>query len=292
MDLIDSVAMPKVSTNLLFGLDKGRLKSVRHVVLDMDGTIYLGGRLFAETLPFLATLKELGIGWDFLTNNNSKSRADYVESLGQMGIVVEAEQVVMSTDACVATLRRDYPEVRRIFVLGTSGMKKDLEGAGFEVVSEEGCDAVVVGYDTSLNYESLCRAAYWIGQGKPYLATHPDLVCPTEMKTILPDCGAICALLESATGRKPDQVSGKPNPAILEAVMNLRGLTAGEVVMVGDRIYTDMRMAREAGVLGALTLTGEATRDEVTAPASAPDLIINDLGELEALLRSSRSIPL
>jgi NagD protein len=112
------------------------------------------------------------------------------------------------------------------------------------------------------------------------------------MKTILPDCGAICALLESATGRKPDQVSGKPNPAILKAVMNRRGLNGGEVVMVGDRIYTDMRMAREAGVLGALTLTGEATRDEATALASAPDLIINDLGELEALLRSSRSIPL
>ena len=99
--------MPKVPKNLLLGLNKGRLKRVRHVVLDMDGTIYLGGRLFAETLPFLATLKELEIGWDFLTNNNSKSRADYVESLGHMGIVVEAEQVVMSTDACVATLRGD-----------------------------------------------------------------------------------------------------------------------------------------------------------------------------------------
>ena len=284
--------MPGVSTKPSPGPNQERLKRVRHVVLDMDGTIYLGGRLFAETLPFLATLGELGISWDFLTNNNSKSRANYVESLGLMGIAVEAEQVVMSTDACVASLLGDFPEVRRIFVLGTSGMKKDIGDAGFEVVAEDECDAVVVGYDTSLNYHHLCRAAYWIGQGKPYLATHPDLICPTEMETILPDCGAICALLESATGRKPDQVSGKPNPAILEAVMNRRGLTAGEVVMVGDRIYTDMLMAREAGVLGALTLTGEATREELIDPASAPDLIINDLGELEALLRFSRSTPL
>ena len=283
--------MPDGSIQPLLGPNQERWKEVRHVVLDMDGTIYLGGRLFAETLPFLATLKELGIGWDFLTNNNSKSRADYVESLGQMGIIVEAEQVVMSTDACVATLRGDFPEVRRVFVLGTPGMKKDLGNAGFEVVAEAGCDAVVVGYDTTLNYDHLCRAAYLIGQGKPYLATHPDLVCPTEMETILPDCGAICALLESATGRKPDRVSGKPNPAILEAVMNQRGLSAREVVMVGDRIYTDMRMAREAGVLGALTLTGEATREQVVDPASAPDLIINDLSELEVLLRTSRSTP-
>jgi NagD protein len=281
-----------VSKTSSLGPNQERWKRVRHVVLDMDGTIYLGGRLFAETLPFLATLEELGIGWDFLTNNNSKSRADYVESLGLMGIVVKAEQVVISTDACVATLRGDFPEVHKIFVLGTSGMKKDLEDAGFEVVAEDGCDGVVVGYDTSLNYHHLCRAAYWIGQGKPYLATHPDLVCPTEMETILPDCGAICTLLEAATGRKPDRVSGKPNPAILETILDRRGLDAGEVMMVGDRIYTDMRMAREAGVLGVLTLTGEATREEFIDPASTPDLIINDLGELEALLRSSRSTPL
>jgi NagD protein len=87
-------------------------------------------------------------------------------------------------------------------------------------------------------------------------------------------------------------VSGKPNPAILETILDRRGLDAGEVMMVGDRIYTDMRMAREAGVLGVLTLTGEATREEFIDPASTPDLIINDLGELEALLRSSRSTPL
>ena len=281
-----------VSTGSSLGLNQERWKKVRHVVLDMDGTIYLGGRLFAETLPFLATLEELGIGWDFLTNNNSKGRADYVESLRLMGIVVEAEQLVMSTDACVSTLCADFPEVRRVFVLGTPGMKKDLGDAGFEVVAEEECDAVVVGYDTSLNYDRLCRAAYWIGKGKPYLATHPDLVCPTEMEIILPDCGAICALLESATGRKPDQVPGKPNPAILEAIMNRRGLAAEEMVMVGDRIYTDMRMARDAGVLGALTLTGEATREEAIEPATAPDLTINDLSELEDLLKSSRLSPL
>lgn len=125
-----------VSTKPSPGPNQERWKRVRHIVLDMDGTIYLGGRLFAETLPFLATLEELGIGWDFLTSSNSKSRADYVESLGLMGIVVEAEQVVMSTYACVATLRGDFPEVRRIFVLGTPGMKKDLEDAGFGVVKE------------------------------------------------------------------------------------------------------------------------------------------------------------
>lgn len=260
------------------------------MVLDMDGTIYLGGRLFAETLPFLATLGELGIGWDFLTNNNSRSRGEYVEKLAGMGIAAEAGQVMLSTDACVATLRGEFPGVCRVFVLGTVGLKVDLAAAGFEVVDAGECDAVVVGFDTGLEYSRLCRAAYLIGQGKPYVATHPDRVCPTDDETILPDCGAVCALLESATGRGPDFVSGKPNPAMLEALMGKRGLEARAVVMVGDRIYTDMRMAREAGVLGVLTLTGEATREQASEAAEEPDLIIEDLGELAALLRSSRPV--
>ncbi|MDG2126190.1 MAG: HAD-IIA family hydrolase [Verrucomicrobiales bacterium] len=268
--------------------DGERLRAVRHVVLDMDGTIYLGGRLFAETVPFLAVLAELGIGWDFLTNNNSRSRAEYVEKLAGMGIEVEAGQVMLSTDACVATLRGEFPGVRRVFVLGAAGLKADLGNAGFEVVDEGACDAVVVGFDTTLGYERLSRAAFLIGEGKPYVATHPDRVCPTDEATVLPDCGAICALLESATGRKPDVVSGKPNPAMLEAVIEKRGLVAEEVMMVGDRIYTDMRMAREAGVLGVLTLTGEATREQASEAPAGPDWIIDDLGELAALLRSSR----
>lgn len=266
-----------------------RLREIRHVVLDMDGTIYLGGRLFGETLPFLVTLAELGIGWDFLTNNNSRSRAEYVEKLAGMGVEVDAGQVMLSTDACVVTLRREFPEVRRVFVLGTEGLRADLGDAGFDVVDEGDCDAVVVGFDTGLEYARLCRAAYWIGQGKPYVATHPDRVCPTDEATVLPDCGAVCALLESATGRAPDFVSGKPNPAMLDSVMEKRGVSAGEVAMVGDRIYTDMRMARDAGVLGVLTLTGEATREQAGEVSEGPDLIVEDLGELAALLRSSRS---
>jgi len=269
--------------------DKNRWGAVRHVVLDMDGTIYLGGRLFAETLPFLDALAEMRIGWDFLTNNNSRSRAAYVERLGAMGIEAGAGQVMLSTDACVVTLRVEFPAVRRVFVLGTEGLKSDLGDAGFEVVDEGECDAVVVGFDTGLEYGRLCRAAYLIGQGKPYVATHPDRVCPTDEATVLPDCGAVCALLESATGRKPDFVSGKPNPAMLEAVMEKRGLSAEELVMVGDRIYTDVRMAREAGVLAVLTLTGEATREQASEAAEKPDLVVDDLGDLAALLRSSRS---
>jgi NagD protein len=255
----------------------------------MDGTIYLGGRLFEVTLPFLATLRKLGVGYSFVTNNCSHSRREYVERLRGFGIDAAADSVITSVDAAVHYLRTALPDVRRLFVLGTSGLFEDLRAAEYEVVDDEP-QAIVVGFDSGLSYDRLCRAAYFISKGLPYVATHPDRVCPTDQPTILPDCGAICALLESAAGRRPDAVPGKPAPAMLQFVMQRHSLAPDEVAMVGDRLYTDVRMGRAAGALAVLTLSGEATAASAAAsPADErPDLIVADIGELSNLLISAR----
>jgi NagD protein len=265
------------------------LAAIRHVVLDMDGTIYLGGTLFDATLPFLATLRELGVGYSFVTNNCSHGRREYVERLRGMGIEAGAESVITSAQATVHYLRTQLPDVRRVFVLGTAGLVEDLRGEGYEAVEEEP-QAVVVGFDTQVNYEQLCRTAWWISRGLAYVATHPDRVCPTDRPTVLPDCGAICALLESATGRRPDAVCGKPAPMMLEEVMDRHGLAPPEVAMVGDRLYTDVRMAKDAGAVAVLALSGEAKADEARAlpVEQRPDVIVQDVGELGRLLAAAR----
>lgn len=138
---------------------------VRHVVLDMDGTIYLGGRLFAETLPFLAFLRLRGIGYSFLTNNSSHSRADYLRRLCAMGIAAEPEQIYTSTYATADYLRRHLPRVQRLFVLGTPSLQEELVGLGFPLADRTTAaepDAVVAGFDTTLTYPRLCEAAWWI----------------------------------------------------------------------------------------------------------------------------------
>jgi NagD protein len=264
------------------------LAPIRHVVLDMDGTIYLGGKLFGATLPFLATLRDLGIGYSFVTNNCSHGRREYVERLRGMGIDAACESVITSAQATVHHLRTHLPAVRRVFVLGTAGLFEDLRAEGYEAVEDEP-QAVVVGFDTNVTYERLCRTAWWSSRGLPYVATHPDRVCPTDRATVLPDCGAICALLESATGRRPDAVCGKPAPTMLEEVMDRHGLEPREVATVGDRLYTDVRMAKDAGAVAVLTLSGEAKAHEVTTlPAEQqPDLIVNDVGELARLLAAA-----
>lgn len=266
-----------------------RLAKLRHLVLDMDGTIYLGRTLFEETLPFLALLDELDIGYSFVTNNSSRSRADYVAHLHELGIDVSPESVVTSAHATIHYLQQTIPDARRLLVLTTNSALEDWQLGGFEIV-DDAPDAVVVSFDFDLTYQRLCQTAYWISRGTPYVATHPDRVCPTDQPTVLPDCGAICALLESATGRRPDAIPGKPNPAMLREILDRHQLPADAVGMVGDRLYTDVRMARDAGVLAVLTLTGEATRAEAGAclEAQRPDLIIDNLDDLGRRLRESR----
>jgi HAD superfamily hydrolase (TIGR01450 family) len=268
-----------------------RLREIRHVALDMDGTIYSGGTLFESTLPFLAVLRGLGIGHTFLTNNSSKSAADYLAGLRQIGIAATPEQLYTSTQATIEHLRQYLPAVRRLFVLGTASMSRELEGAGFALTADSATDepdGVLVGFDTELTYSRLCRAAYWIRKGKPFVATHPDWVCPTDQPTVLVDCGAICAALEQAAGRGPDVVLGKPDPCMLRGILSRHALAPRELAMVGDRLYTDMAMAHRAGALGVLVLTGETTAVEGANHLPAPDLVVSGLAELGERLRAAR----
>lgn len=268
------------------------LRAVRHVALDMDGTIYKGGTVFPFTTPFLEQLAEAGVTHSFLTNNSSKSVAEYGGHLRRMGLRAEPEEIHISTHAVIGYLRSRHPGVRRVFTLASPGMDAELRAAGLELTADnpdDEPDAVIVGFDLDLSYARLCRAAWWLTQGKLFLASHPDLVCPTDQPTVLIDCGAVCAALTAATGREPDAVPGKPNPLMLDGLLRGRGLRPEELLMVGDRIYTDMEMARRAGCLGALVLSGEATRADADAMASPPDLVVRDLAELGELFTQARS---
>jgi NagD protein len=268
-----------------------RLNKIRHVALDMDGTIYRGKTVFGATEPFLSLLKDLNLGWTFLTNNPSKSVTDYLAHLRQMGIAATEDQLYTSAQATIEFLHEKWPAARRVFVLGTPSMCDQFAAAGFVLVgdsSNDVPDAVIVGFDTTLTYSRLCRAAWWIKQGKPYFATNPDRVCPTDQPTVLVDCGSICASLEAATGRAPSAVMGKPDPAMIRGILHRHSLAPENLAMVGDRLYTDIVMAHHAGVLGVLVLTGEATADEAAKFSPAPDLVVADLAELGAKLRAAK----
>jgi len=264
------------------------LRTVRHLALDMDGTIYKGGTLFDFTPAFLARLDDLGIGHTFLTNNSSRSVADYIGHLRKMGIKARAGEIYSSSLCTTDYLRKNLPGIRRLFVLGTPSLQREFAEAGFEILEpNEEPEAVVAGFDTGLVYERLCKAAWWIKRGKPFIATHPDRVCPTDQPTVLVDCGAVCACLTEATGVKPLVVLGKPDPAMLTGILVRHSLQPSQLAMVGDRLYTDMVMAHRAGALGILVLTGEATEEDVAACSERPDLVVPSLRELGELLAAA-----
>jgi NagD protein len=273
------------------GSSRARLARIRHFALDLDGTLYLGGRLFDFTRPFLATLRRRGLGRTFFTNNSSRSTRQYVQHLSSLGIDATADDIYSSTHTMLAYLREQRPDVRRLLIVGTGALREEFVEHGFALAGEsedagdrDAPDAVIVGFDTTLTFARLSRAAYWITRGKPFLATHPDRTCPTDRPAVLPDCGAICAALTSATGRAPDAVLGKPSPRMIEGVLRRHNLRAGDIAVVGDRLYTDIAMARASGAMGILVLTGETTRELALASDQPPDLIVEDIGELSELI--------
>lgn len=268
-----------------------RLRNIRHVALDMDGTIYMGGSLFDFTKPFLARLRRLGITYSFLTNNPSKSIADYLAKLEAMGIEATEEEMYTTALATIDYIRTHYPEAKRLFLLGTPSMRSEFEKAGFISAEDDPADCpdvVVAAFDMTLQYSRLCRAAWWASQGVPYIATNPDRVCPTDQEVVLVDCGSICKCIEHATGRQPDITLGKPDPNMLTGVRQRYGLEAEQIAMVGDRIYTDIEMAHNAGAFGVLVLSGETTDEVAAAETKQPHLTLDNIGVLGELLERSR----
>jgi NagD protein len=269
-----------------------RLSTLKHLALDLDGTLYLGGRLFPWTNPFLNTLRRLSIGRTFFTNNSSKSTKQYVAALNAMGIDATADEIYSSTHSTLDYLRDELPQARKLYVLGTPALREEFAEHGYTVVDESHAanpDAVVVGYDTTLTYDHVCRAAWWIAKDLPYIATHPDRVCPTDKPTLMVDCAAMCAMLSNATGRQPTAVLGKPSPRMLAGVMKRAALPAHQIAVVGDRIYTDMAMAHSAGSAAILVLSGEATRADAEAASPPPHLILDHVGALADLLTQSHT---
>ena len=234
----------------------------------------------------------MGITYSFLTNNPSRSIDAYLQKLEHMGIHATEKEIYNTTIATIDYIHSHYPEARKLFLLGTPSMTEQFLKAGFISTADDPDDVpdiVVAAFDMTLTYSRACRAAWWIKQGLPYIATNPDFVCPTNERTILVDCGSICRMLETAGGRKPDITLGKPDPNMLLGIQQQMGLRAEEICMVGDRIYTDIAMAHNAGAVGCLVLSGETTMEVAREAPRQPDLIARDIQQLGEWLAESRA---
>lgn len=253
------------------------LKNIKAFVLDMDGTIYLGKDLFPFTRDFLSKVTETGRNFYFFTNNSSKSQQAYIEKLGTMGIDITKEQMMISSHVMIQYLLREHPG-ESVYVVGTPSLLDEFRVFKIPLVSEDP-DIVILGFDTTLTYEKISKACHFIRNGCTYYGINPDLNCPMEGGTFIPDCGSMAKLVEASTGRYPE-FFGKPSRHTLDYMIRETGYRAEEIAVVGDRLYTDIAVADGSDVMSILVLSGESTMEDVAKSDVKPDLIVKDLSEL------------
>jgi HAD superfamily hydrolase (TIGR01457 family) len=250
----------------------------------MDGTIYLGDELIDGSKRFLETIKEKGKRYIFLTNNSSKNKKTYVDKLNKLGIQASEEEVFTSGEATTMYLKKAKAGAK-VYLLGTKALEEEFERAGFVLEKErhKKIDYVVLGFDTSLTYEKLWAACEYISEGVEYIATHPDFNCPLANDKFMPDAGSMAAFIEASTGKTPI-VIGKPNKEVIESIASKYGLNREDMVIVGDRLYTDIKTGANAGIASILVYSGETNEEDYRNSEIRADYVFNSVKDIIKLL--------
>ena len=262
------------------------IEKMKLYLFDMDGTLYLGSRLYDFTIELLQEIRRTGGKYLFITNNSSKSVVDYVKKLAKFGIEATREDFMTSSQATAYYLHKHH-EGQRLYVCGTESLKEELRSEGFTVTTNiDEVDCIVMGFDTELTFQKLHDVSYRLltRPELPYIATNPDLVCPTEFGSV-PDCGSVCGMIYNATGKKPI-VIGKPSSLMPELAMDKLGVSKEETCVVGDRIYTDVKSGLNAGCVGILVMSGETTYEILEQSPDKPHLVLESAREILDVLKT------
>ncbi len=263
-----------------------KLKKISLFILDLDGTIYFENKLIPGAKEFVDKLYEANIDYVFMSNNSSVSSKIYYKRLNKLGIKCQTDNIFSSALAMGMYLKNNYPN-NRVYLVGTKAFRKELKNYQVKLVDKDP-DIVVVGYDRELNYQKLIKACTFLDDGAIFLATNPDLVYPLKNKRYLPDCGSMCMMITNATKKEPLYI-GKPNPLMVEVLLDKFKIQEDQAIIVGDRLYTDMQMAINAKINSALVLTGEATKEEQEKSKINPTYIFNSIEDIIPLIGKEKT---
>ena len=260
-----------------------KFSSIDAIVLDMDGVLWRGGEPLAGMAELFVWLRESDTPFALATNNSSRTQADYVVKLGNMGVDwITEERIVTSATATAAYLQKDYPAGTRVHVFGMDGLRHTLTEAGFDTSDDlEGTPEVVVaGIDFEMRYEKLKQAALHIRNGAVFIGTNPDKTFPAP-EGLVPGAGSMIAALETATDQTAT-VIGKPAAPMFQTALEVTGSAPERTLMVGDRLNTDILGAQGLGMQTALVFTGVTTSENLSDPDNTiwPDVAYEGLPEL------------
>lgn len=263
-----------------FGADISELQNKKLFLFDMDGTIYEEDRLFESTLELLDYIHNIGGEYIFITNNSSKSVADYVEKVNRLGIKAERDNFFTSAQATIVYIKENYPK-SKVYCQGTKSLIKELSDAGIDVTEQVSADidVVLVGFDTELTSDKIRNTCEILStKDVPFIATNPDIRCPVSFGFI-PDCGSICDMISKSVDREPVYI-GKPEPTMVDIVRKKLNYSLFETVVIGDRLYTDIMTGINAGVTSVCVLTGEATVNDIQQGSIKPTYTFKNVKEM------------
>ena len=266
-----------------FGNDASCLKRKKLWLFDMDGTVYEEERVFDGTLDLLKKITLNGGRYVFITNNSSKSVADYINKMQRLNIPADENNFFTSSQATVLWLNENMPGAK-VYCQGTKSLVNELKSSGINVT--ENVDVVLIGFDTELTFKKLRNTCKILStQDVVYIATNPDLVCPVSFGFI-PDCGSICTMIQNATKREPKYI-GKPERTMVDTVCKKYAIDLEDTVVIGDRLYTDIAAGLNAGVTVVCVLTGETTIKQIQNGNIRPSYTFDNLKEVFYILNNS-----
>jgi 4-nitrophenyl phosphatase len=256
------------------------LANITHLIIDMDGVLYLGDQPIRGLCEFFAFLREHAIAFTLATNNSTRTPQEYADKLARMGVQVSPAEVLHSGQAVARYLAREYPRGTRVHVFGMPSLKQAMTDEGFVLADEE--VALVVGsMDRAITYEKLKRATLLIRGGARFIATNLDPTNPSEEGQI-PGTGSMVAALATASGVKPMAI-GKPEPIMYQLAMEQMGARPETTAAIGDRVDTDILGGKRAGLFTICVLSGSSDRAE--AETIGTDLIVDDIAHLLEIWR-------
>lgn len=257
-----------------------RIQSIKLFLFDLDGTVYLDTSPISGAIDCINLLAEKGKEYLFVTNNSSRNGKEYADKLRKMGFPVSFHHVVTSGQIAGWYLEEKSPGAT-LYVVGTESLKKELSAFNVSVRDDtpEHVDYVLIGFDTELTYQKLRIAEKLLSDGAGFIATNPDLVCPIGNGRYIPDCGSICLLLENATRKQP-VFMGKPHSKLIDYIRIHHPVSKQSMAVTGDRLYTDIALGHNAGIMSICTLTGESDLTAIEKSPCKPDLVIDSIAEL------------
>jgi len=254
---------------------------LKGVIFDLDGTVYLSDHLIPGARQVIEQLRGRGHRMVFVSNKPLQSRTDYAAKLTRLGVPTHPDDVINSSLVLTRYLSREMPGAT-VFAIGEPPLLEELAG-GFRLSEDpDEIEVVIASFDRTFDYRKLNIGFQALRRGARFFATNADATCPVAGGEI-PDAAAVIGALEGCSKRKVELVVGKPSPLIVEVALEQLGLPAGECLMVGDRVETDILMGHRAGMTTALVLTGVTRRADLAHAPAQPDYVLESIAEVPPL---------